>query len=127
MVMNSSYLLTFLLNSLWQIPLIAAVAALACYIMRNGPASHRHAVWVAALLAAIVLPLQSVGRNNGTTATDVELAPQVQALRSHASGSAPGPVSAIAPRTSDIAVRQSLTTIFTGLYGLIFLVALLRF
>jgi len=40
-----SYLLTFLLNSLWQIPRIAAVAALACRLMRNGPAGHRHAVW----------------------------------------------------------------------------------
>src|SRR5882724_7519173 len=51
--------LTFLLNSLWQIPLIAVVAALACRFMRKSPASHRHAVWVAALLAAILLPLAS--------------------------------------------------------------------
>jgi beta-lactamase regulating signal transducer with metallopeptidase domain len=51
--------LTFLLNSLWQIPLIAVVAALACRLMRKSPASHRHAVWVAALLAAILLPLAS--------------------------------------------------------------------
>ena len=56
----SRSLLTFLLNSLWQIPLAAAVAALACRLMRNGPASHRHAVWVAALAAAILLPLASM-------------------------------------------------------------------
>jgi beta-lactamase regulating signal transducer with metallopeptidase domain len=56
----SRYLLTFLLNSIWQIPLAAAVAALVCRLMRNGPANHRHAVWVAALLAAILLPLSSV-------------------------------------------------------------------
>ncbi len=56
----SRSLLTFLLNSAWQIPLAAAVAALVCRLMRNGPASHRHAVWVAALLAAILLPLASV-------------------------------------------------------------------
>ena len=56
----SRSLLTFLLNSLWQIPLAAAVAALACRLMRNGPASHRHAVWVAALAAALLLPLASV-------------------------------------------------------------------
>ena len=56
----SRSLLTFLLNSLWQIPLAAAVAALACRLMRHGPASHRHAVWVAALAAAILLPLASV-------------------------------------------------------------------
>ena len=56
----SRSLLTFLLNSLWQIPLAAAVAALACRLMRNGPAFHRHAVWVAALAAAVLLPLASV-------------------------------------------------------------------
>jgi hypothetical protein len=56
----SRSLLTFLLNSLWQIPLAAAVAALICRFMRRGPASHRHAVWVAALAAAVLLPLASV-------------------------------------------------------------------
>jgi beta-lactamase regulating signal transducer with metallopeptidase domain len=63
----SRSLLTFLLNSLWQIPLAAAVAALACRFMRTGPASHRHAIWVAALAAAILLPLASV-RTVGPTA-----------------------------------------------------------
>ena len=58
----SRNLLTFLLNSLWQVPLAAAVAALACWFMRNGPARHRHMVWVAALIAAILLPLASVRR-----------------------------------------------------------------
>ena len=56
----SRSLLTFILNSLWQIPLAAAVAALVCRFMRRGPTSHRHAVWVAALAAAILLPLASV-------------------------------------------------------------------
>ena len=56
----SRYLLTFLLNSLWQIPLAAGVAALACRMLRRGPASHRHAVWVAALVAAVLLPVASL-------------------------------------------------------------------
>src|ERR1035438_865305 len=56
----SRSLLTFLLNSLWQIPLAALVAALACRMLRRGPASHRHAVWVAALIAAVLLPVASV-------------------------------------------------------------------
>ena len=45
----SRSLLTFLLNSLWQVPVAVAVAALACRCMRRAPASHRHIVWVAAL------------------------------------------------------------------------------
>src|ERR1039458_6109941 len=56
----SRSLLTFLLNSLWQIPLPARVAALACRMLRRGPASHRHAVWVAALVAAVLLPVASL-------------------------------------------------------------------
>jgi TonB family protein len=56
----SRSLLTFLLNSIWQIPLAAATAALVCRALRHGPASHRHAVWVAALASAILLPLASV-------------------------------------------------------------------
>src|SRR2546425_5261807 len=56
----SRYLLTFLLNSLWQIPLVTAVAMLVCRTLRNGPASHRYAVWVASLLAAMLLPLASL-------------------------------------------------------------------
>src|ERR1035438_2974680 len=62
----SRSLLTFLLNSLWQIPLAALVAALACRMLRRGPASHRHAVWVAALVAAILLPLASVRTGQST-------------------------------------------------------------
>jgi beta-lactamase regulating signal transducer with metallopeptidase domain len=56
----SPSLLTFLVNSFWQIPLVAAVAALACRWMRNGPASHRHVVWAAALLAGVILPSVSI-------------------------------------------------------------------
>jgi beta-lactamase regulating signal transducer with metallopeptidase domain len=55
----SWYLLTFLLNSLWQIPVIVCVAALGTWLLRHGPANHRHAVWVAALIASAVLPVVS--------------------------------------------------------------------
>lgn len=52
--------LTFLLNALWQAPLAAAVVALVCRLMRNGPARHRHAVCVAGLVLALLLPVASV-------------------------------------------------------------------
>lgn len=72
-------LVTFLLNSLWQVPLIAGVAALACRLMRQGPASHRHAVWVAALFAAVLLPLASVrsGERIATGPFETPAAPQL--------------------------------------------------
>ena len=56
----SRTLLTFLLNALWQVPLAAAVAALGDCVMRRGPAWHRHALWVAALAAAFLLPLGGI-------------------------------------------------------------------
>jgi beta-lactamase regulating signal transducer with metallopeptidase domain len=56
----SGTLLTFLLNALWQVPIAWAVAALACRLMPNGPARYRHAVWVAALFAALLSPALSV-------------------------------------------------------------------
>lgn len=56
----SQSLLTFVLNAAWQITLIAAIAGLCTYLMRRGPASHRHAVWFAALIGAVLLPALSV-------------------------------------------------------------------
>ncbi|MBZ5583988.1 MAG: tetratricopeptide repeat protein [Acidobacteriia bacterium] len=63
----SRYVMTFVVNALWQAPLAAAVAALGCWIMRRGPAWHRHALCVAALAASVVLPLSSLraGREAG--------------------------------------------------------------
>src|SRR5258708_8602605 len=61
------YLLTFLLNSLWQIPLVTLVAALANYAMHKGPALHRQILWVSALIASLLLPLISL-RNVDTPA-----------------------------------------------------------
>jgi beta-lactamase regulating signal transducer with metallopeptidase domain len=56
----SRLLLTFLLNSLWQVPLITATAWLVSKLLHQGPASHRHAVWMVALTASLVVPLGSV-------------------------------------------------------------------
>lgn len=85
--------LIFLLNSLWQIPLIAGVAMLACRLMRKGPAGHRHAVWVAALLVAAVLPLASVrlGERTSQSAFTAPSAPQLPT---------PNPSSAVAAITA---------------------------
>ena len=56
----SRSVLTFLLNAGWQMPVVAAAAALACRLLRRGPAFHRHAVWTAALALSILLPLASI-------------------------------------------------------------------
>lgn len=52
--------LTFVLNALWQVPAAIAVAALGAQFLRRGPARHRHALWVAALAAGVLLPIASL-------------------------------------------------------------------
>lgn len=59
--------LTFLLNALWQIALVACIAALSSRLMKKAPAAYRHWIWVMALGVSVLLPLESV-RNSGTTA-----------------------------------------------------------
>jgi beta-lactamase regulating signal transducer with metallopeptidase domain len=51
-----SAVLAFLLNGTWQIALVAVAAAVASRMLRRFPALPRHAVWVAALGIALLLP-----------------------------------------------------------------------
>jgi beta-lactamase regulating signal transducer with metallopeptidase domain len=57
---------TYVTNALWMTCVIAAVTVLLSRALRRGPSSHRHALWVAALLLAVLLPFASLrgSRNN---------------------------------------------------------------
>jgi hypothetical protein len=55
----SRWALTFLLNSLWQVTLVVGAMALGDLWLRRAPARYRHALWVMALVAAVVLPAAS--------------------------------------------------------------------
>ena len=57
MRISSQLLLTFLLNSLWQIALIAGLAAAGSWLLRELAARYRHWVWTSALCLALVVPL----------------------------------------------------------------------
>lgn len=48
---------TYVLNALWQIPVISATAWACMKFANRLPAKYRHAVWVATLLLGVVLPL----------------------------------------------------------------------
>lgn len=104
----SRSLLTFLLNSLWQVPLAAAVAAVACRLMRRGPASHRHAVWVAALLASIVLPLASV--RSGPATPRLQFDPSLAGTAANRAALRAAPVAAPAPAPASRTVNFAATT-----------------
>ncbi len=64
----SSLVLTFLLNALWQITLVAGIAAFGAWLLRNNAASERfrHLLWVAALSLSVLLPSLSL-LNIGST------------------------------------------------------------
>ena len=59
----SQLLLTFLVNSVWQIALIASLASISAWLLRNSAARYRHWIWVAALLLSVIVPL--------TTSSDI--------------------------------------------------------
>src|ERR1044072_5234962 len=62
MLKTSEFILNFVLNSCWQIVAIATVAALASRLLKNGPARYRHALWVFALAASLIVPLLTTTR-----------------------------------------------------------------
>jgi beta-lactamase regulating signal transducer with metallopeptidase domain len=98
-------LLTFVLNALWQVPLAAMVAALACRLMRNGPARHRHAVCVAGLIAALLLPVASMRRGSADVQTiavpqTVEMTASGQRMAQPAAATIPTPRTVPLPRTA---------------------------
>ena len=62
MLRTSEFILNFVLNSCWQIAAIVAVAALASWLLRNGPARYRHALWIVALVTSLIIPLLTTTR-----------------------------------------------------------------
>jgi beta-lactamase regulating signal transducer with metallopeptidase domain len=58
--MSSATLAAFLINALVQVPLIALVAFAAVRAVRRAPARQQYRVWLAALVACVVLPVASV-------------------------------------------------------------------
>ncbi len=56
-------LLTFLINAAWQIPVVTGTVWLIAWSLRHGPASHLRALWIAAMVASLSLPLASIPAN----------------------------------------------------------------
>jgi beta-lactamase regulating signal transducer with metallopeptidase domain len=110
-----------MLNALWQVPLAAAVAALGGWMMRRGPAWHRHALWVAALFAALLLPLGGIRVLGNATGERIQLPPVVQPA---VSAPAAAPVAVPAPAA---ARDRSRTISFAPTTGGLLLLAYLSF
>lgn len=56
MRISSQLLLTFLLNAVWQVALIAGLAAFGSWLLRNSVARYRHWLWASALCLAFFVP-----------------------------------------------------------------------
>src|SRR3954452_9938980 len=56
MPISSPLVLTFLLNALWQVALIAGFAAFGSWLLRNSVARYRHWLWASALCLAFFVP-----------------------------------------------------------------------
>lgn len=62
MLRISEFILNFVLNSAWQVTAIFVVAAVAAWLLRNGPARYRHVLWMIALVVCLVVPLLTATR-----------------------------------------------------------------
>jgi beta-lactamase regulating signal transducer with metallopeptidase domain len=56
MRISSQLLLTFLLNAVWQVALIAALAVFGSWLLRKAIARYQHWLWVGALCLAFLVP-----------------------------------------------------------------------
>ena len=62
MLRTSEVILNFILNSVWQIPTIFAIATLGSWSLKNCPARYRHTLGVVALAAFLIVPLITASR-----------------------------------------------------------------
>lgn len=77
---TSRLVATALINSLWQVSLVWAIAACGARFLASAPARYRHSLWVMALALSLALPLASlrsgIGRRRaGATADAASVAP----------------------------------------------------
>src|SRR4051794_1134060 len=112
MLTSDEMLLTFLVNAAWQIPAILGLAVITSNLLRNGPASYRHVVWVVALIAAVTIPVRSATTHRVTAS----FGPQIPAVTGLAADPATTPALAqqhisTTPRPAPRSVNFSSTAV----------------
>ena len=127
---GSRIVLTFLVNALWQVPLIAAVALLAVRGMGRSFAWQRHLVLLAAMAASLAVPLASIrraGPSGGLPLPD----PYSRNAATVASPGQPagkgGAPAAAAPLPKPVTLPFRAAFAVAAAYALVLLGALLRF
>ena len=118
MRLSSQLLLTFLLNALWQIALIAAVASFGSWLLRNSVARYRHWVWATALCLAFLVPAFTSARTLLDEPTQTTTALTFEESKvPFTSGTAPSlPDTASSALASTFKVNQTLGFTLIGVY-----------
>jgi beta-lactamase regulating signal transducer with metallopeptidase domain len=76
---TSQLVATFILNAVWQITAITALALLCTKLLRRAPSRYLHRVWIAALGACLLIPTSTlVVQHKEATSVASEIAPTVQ-------------------------------------------------
>ena len=115
---SSQLLLNFLLNAVWQIAFITALASLGAWLLRSSSARYRHWLWVSALCLAFLIPAATSIRAYFETAAPTITEPifigeQFQPRSFDGNVNTP---SALLP--SVIQLNTDLVLIVLGVYGL---------
>ncbi|MBX7170330.1 MAG: M48 family metalloprotease [Pyrinomonadaceae bacterium] len=71
--MTSNALLTFLLNAVWQIPLIGLAAYICDYLLKRTNARIRHTLWFVTLILCFTLPIFSVLKSSNIVSNETPI------------------------------------------------------
>ncbi|MEN3326783.1 MAG: hypothetical protein V7638_1590 [Acidobacteriota bacterium] len=117
MRLSSQLLLTFLFNAFWQIALIASVASLGSWLLRNSSARHRHWVWAAALCLAFLVPAFTSSRTLIDTQAKTPLTFERQSAELFINEAVPPlPETETSALASTFKLNQSLGLTILGIY-----------
>jgi len=104
--------LTFLLNAVWQIIVVTLAASICARLLRDAPARYRHALWVAALMLSIALPLWSLYSLRRDSTESFSPSPTTTATPRESSAAAAAPNLTGQPAGSAV-VREGLLSLKT--------------
>lgn len=90
-----AWLLTFLVNSAWQVPVLIAIGVAAQQLLGRAPARHQHALWLLVAIACGGVPLASSWRS--APVAPLVAVPAVATVTSDAAPWLPWSTSASAP------------------------------
>jgi len=126
---SSRMLVTYLLNSFWQISVIALFAVLCSAFLRRIPGRYRHILWVLSLAACVLVPLATVLKQGRTDGNAAASGPQtIEEEHASGAGSSRRGMAFFRPRgrTSALHVRPMLVSVLAWVYATLLLFQCVR-